>query len=206
MIAFAVLLFACYPQTMSDLLQLLGIRNRARPLSVHAWHELIAKGLAPKRAELLEGVIVEKMSKSILHTRLLSRTMDALRRVLGGGWWLRQEAPVTTVDSEPEPDISVVPGPEEAYTSHPTTAHLVVEISVSSVAENRAMALLYAAAGVREYWLFNAPAREVEVFLRPEGGRYQEHRTVSAESMLTSSSLPDVSLNLSGLWEGLPLD
>ena len=190
---------------MSDLIQLPGIRNRARPLSVRAWHELIVKGLAPKRAELLEGVIVEKMSKSILHTRLLSRTMEALRRVLEAGWWLRQEAPVTTIDSEPEPDISVVPGPEEAYTSHPTTAHLVVEISVSSLSEDRAMALLYAAAGVREYWLFNAPAREVEVFLRPEGGRYLEHRTLSADGILTSASLPEVSLNLNELWDGLPL-
>lgn len=165
---------------------------------------MIASGLAPKRAELLEGVIVEKMSKSILHTRLLSRTMEALRKSLPRDLWLRQEAPITTLDSEPEPDISIVQGREENYTAHPTTALLVVEISVSTVTEDRAMASIYAEAGVAEYWLFNAPARVVEIFRKPEAGRYLETEIVTADQMLRCSSLPGVELSLPALWAGLP--
>jgi Uma2 family endonuclease len=190
---------------MSSLLQLPGIQHRAVPLSVEAWHHMIAKGLAPKRAELLEGVIIEKRSKSILHTRLLSRTMEALHQALTGAYWLRQEAPITMSDSEPEPDISVVAGREESYTAHPATALLVIEISVSTLQEDRAMAGLYAKAGVAEYWLFNARSRQVEVFRQPEAGQYLEHFTVPADSSLDSSSL-HVSLELAELWEGLPLE
>ena len=191
---------------MSTLLQLPGIQQRAVPLSVNVWHRMIAEGLAPPRAELLQGVIVEKRSKSILHTRLLSRTFEALHRCLTSSYWLRQEAPITTRNSEPEPDISIVSGPEESYCHHPETACLVIEISVSAVDEDRGMASIYAEAGVAEYWLFNAPAREVEVFLHPDGGRYLEHCILSATRTLTSQSLPSVSLDLASLWSGLPLE
>jgi Uma2 family endonuclease len=189
---------------MSDLLQLPGIRNRARPLSVEAWQGMIASGLAPQRAELLEGVIVEKMSKSILHTRLLSRTMDALQKCLQQGCWLRQEAPISTTHSEPEPDISIVVGSELNYTNHPNTALLVIEISVSTVAEDRAMASIYAEADVAEYWLFNAPAREVEVFRKPVDGTYSEKIVVAADQILMCESIANLSLDLAPLWASLP--
>jgi len=189
---------------MSELLQLPGIRHRARPLSVKAWHHMIANGLAPKRAELLEGVIVEKMSKSILHTQLLTELLYALKASLGEGYWVRPESPITIHDSEPEPDISVVSGKFSDYRAHPTTALLVVEISVSTLAEDRAMATIYASAGVKEYWLLNAAAREVEVFRQPEGGSYQEKEVVKADQILTCRALPGVALKLMDLWPKLP--
>ncbi len=190
---------------MSLLLEFPGIQNRARPLSVAAWHMMIAQGLAPKRAELLEGVIVEKMSKSILHTRLLSRTMKAFYECLTPDFWLRQESPITTKDSEPEPDISLVQGSEDSHDVNPTTALLVVEISVSTVAEDRAMARIYAAANVAEYWLFNAPGQQVEIFCKPIHGSYTELTTVPAHGVLTSSAVPHLHIDLAALWSGLPL-
>ena len=189
---------------MSALLQLPGIQKRARPLSVAAWHHMIANGLAPKRAELLEGVIVEKMSKSILHTQILTELLYALKATLGEAFWVRPESPITIHDSEPEPDISVVNGRFSDYREHPVTALLVVEISVSTLAEDRAIAALYASAGVSEYWLVNATAREVEVFRQPEGARYLEKDLVQADQVLTCRALPEVSLNLMDLWAGLP--
>lgn len=41
-----------------------GLQKRAMPLSVEAWPQMIAGGLVSKRAELIRGVIIEKMSKS----------------------------------------------------------------------------------------------------------------------------------------------
>jgi Uma2 family endonuclease len=165
---------------------------------------MIANGLAPKRAELLEGVIVEKMSKSLLHTQLLTQLLYALKAALGETCWVRPESPITIHDSEPEPDISVVSGKFSDYLEHPTTALLVAEISVSTLAEDRAMAAIYASAGVKEYWLLNAPAREVEIFRRPEGGVYLEKEVVTAGQTLTCQSLPQVSLTQADLWAGLP--
>jgi len=73
---------------MVSLLTKPEFQRRAMPVSVEAWHGMIAQGLAPKRGELIRGVILEKMSKSILHAKLVSRLMrilqDALRRFLLG--------------------------------------------------------------------------------------------------------------------------
>jgi hypothetical protein len=46
--------------------------------------------------------------------------------------------------------VAVVDGPDEAFTlTHPTTALLVIEVAVTSEALDRAMAAIYAEAGVR---------------------------------------------------------
>ena len=179
-----------------------GLQKRALPLSVAAWHGLISQGLAPARAELLRGVIVEKMSKSILHTKLNHRLAGMLASVLQDRYWIRQEAPLTLADSEPEPDISVVPGQLEDFRSHPESADLVVEVSVSTLAEDRAMAALYAEAGVEEFLIVNAAARCIEVHRQPTGGVYADIAVCSEGQTLTCQSLP-VSVDVSALFAGL---
>ncbi len=173
------------------------------PLSVRAWHEMIAKGLAPKRAELIRGVIVEKMPKSILHIILVGRLCDLLKSLLGPQLWVRQEAPLSLADSEPEPDVSVVDGRDADYSSHPTTARLVVKVAVSSLAEDKEMATIYAEAGVTEFWLVNAPERCIEVYRRPVGGRYEEMTVVSQGMLLGCAALPEVKVDLAQLFQEL---
>ena len=80
-------------------------------------------------------------------------------------------------DSVPEPDVSVVRGtPANFRTTHPTSAELVVEVAVSSVALDRENASLYAEAGVGKYWIVLGEEERVEVYRRPENGAYQEKR------------------------------
>lgn len=50
-------------------------------------------------------------------------------------------------------------GREEDYETHPRTAALVVEVSVTTLAEDREMISLYAEAGVSEFWIVNARDR-----------------------------------------------
>ena len=68
-----------------------------------------------RRTELIRGILIEKMSKSPLHYYLI----ETLRRMLAGQmqaeWDLRQEGPLTTGDSEPEPDLAVVTGLSESF-------------------------------------------------------------------------------------------
>jgi Uma2 family endonuclease len=113
-------------------------------LSVAAWHQMIDKGLAPERAELIGGVIIEKTRKCFLHTKLSDALIEFLRMDVSGLFWIRQEAPLTLKDSEPEPDISIVDGRRDDYHEHPVTARLVVEVSVSSLLADREMAAIYA--------------------------------------------------------------
>ena len=164
---------------------------------------MVDQGLAPKRSELLRGVIVEKMPKSILHIQLVSRMARLLEQMLGTLFWVRQEASITTHDSEPEPDISVVPGKDSDYKQHPTTAKLVIEVSVSTLAEDREMAFIYAEAGVEEYWIINATERSIEIHRDPRDGRYHETTTRSPGEACGCQSLPQVTVDVTQLFAGL---
>lgn len=183
---------------------LTSFQKRAMPLSVKAWHQMISQGLAPERAELIRGVIIEKMSKTILHYKLTEIVVEMIRAAFGNQFWVRQEAPLTLTDSEPEPDVSVVEGHRQNYETHPTTARLVVEVSVSTLPEDRAMADIYAEAAVAEYWIVNAVDRCIELYQQPVAGHYQSIMRVDESGVLESAALPGLRLNIGELFAGLP--
>jgi Uma2 family endonuclease len=154
---------------MIELLERPAVRHRVAPLSVAGYHQLRELGLVPIKSELLNGLIVEKMTKSPLHTLILHRLQERLAACLPADLLLRKEDPLTLVASEPEPDIAIVEGCMEDYREHhPETALLVAEVAVSSADLDRAKAELYAQAGVREYWLILSTSRTVEVFSGPQ--------------------------------------
>lgn len=188
---------------MLSILSQPGFQQRAMPLSIKAWHQMIETGLAPDRAELIQGVIVEKISKSIVHTKLAARVFALLQRLTGTQMWVRKEDPLTLADSEPEPDISVVNGKEEDFQTHPDTARLVVEVSVSSIGEDRALAPLYAEAAVVEYWIVNGKERCIEVYRDPVGGRYQTQVRMVEGGVLECAALPEVRVSVSELFAGI---
>jgi Uma2 family endonuclease len=185
---------------MRSILSQPAFQQRALPLSVEAWHQMIDKGLAPERAELIRGVIIEKISKSILHTKLADALIEFLRSAVSGMFWIRQEAPLTLKDSEPEPDISVVEGHRADYHAHPATARLVVEVSVSSLLVDREMADVYAEAGVTEYWIVNAAELCVEVYREPVAGRYQNQQRCGAGVVLECTTLSGVKIDVTDLF------
>lgn len=189
---------------MPNQLKAPGFMQRVVPVSVKTWHWMIAQDMAPKRAELIRGVIIEKMSKSILHSQIASILARTLELLVGMTFWVRREDPITLKESEPEPDISVVIGRPQDYPSHPTTAKLVIEVSVSTLAEDREMADIYAEGCVEEYWLVNASERQVEIHRRPQDGHYSEKEIVPFTATISSQSLPEVALDLSVIFAGLP--
>ena len=80
---------------------------------------------------------------------------------------MRQEAALRLKDSMPEPDAAVVQGTRrDFWRCHLTTAELIIEVAVSSVALDRENASLYAEAGVAEYWIVLAEAEEIEAYRR----------------------------------------
>ena len=88
----------------------------------------------------------------------------------------------------------------EWVTAHPATAELVVEVAISSLALDRENASLYAEAGVKEYWIVLGAERKVEVYGRPEGGRYQLTRLCGLEDALECSSVPGLRLRVAELF------
>ena len=181
---------------MTELLEVPAIRQRVARLSVEEYHRL---GELP--VELLRGRIIEKMSKSPSHQFYEDRIRKILSTQISPEWIVRQEGPLTFTDSEPEPDVAVVGGPEERYfAAHPTTAELVIEVAVSSLEIDRVKALIYAEAGVKEYWIVCPDEKQVEVYRQPGPQGYAERSVVSAPAVLECAALPGVRADLAALF------
>ena len=161
---------------MDAILDLPEMRARVRRWTV-AEYEKLGDDPAFRRTELIRGLIVNKMSKSPLHSNATTRFYVFLVRHLRPEFVARQEQPLRLVDSMPEPDISVMRGTLDDFNArHPSTAELAVEVAVSSVASDRENASLYAEAGITQYWIVLGATEQVEVYRRPVAGVYQERR------------------------------
>ena len=136
------------------------IRQRVAPLSVELYHRLGEFAPGGRRTELIRGPVIDKMPKSQLHVRLLRRLLLLVQAALVGlEAFISKEDPLTLLDSEPEPNLAVVGGREIDYEYvRLTTALLVIEVAVTSLALDREKAALYAEAGIPEYWIVNAAA------------------------------------------------
>jgi Uma2 family endonuclease len=186
---------------MSAILELPEVRQRVSPLSVEEYHRLGEFNEHRKRTELVRGIVIEKMSKSPLHRTIVSLLYRLFLGRLPVGFTVWQEQPVTLVDSEPEPDISVTRGGERDFLeAHPTTAEVVIEVSVCSPALDRENASLYAEAGVKEYWIVLGRERQVEVYRRPVNGRYQETCVADVNDTIECSSVPGVRIQVGELF------
>lgn len=143
--------------------------------SVEDYHRLGETGiLTPAdRVELLEGWIVPKTVHNPPHDTALSLVIGQLRPLLPDGWYDRLQMPITTSESEPEPDIAIVRGSPRDYSDrHPAPAEvgLLIEVADSTLGLDRGTkARLYARAGIEEYWIVNVVDRQVEVHSDPTG-------------------------------------
>ena len=119
---------------MAALLEIPAVRARVHRMSVAEYHRAGETGLLSADVELLRGIVVTKMPQSPLHELVLQKWMKRLLAQVPNGFDVRREEPLTLRDSEPEPALSVVRGVADDWaTAHPSTAHLVVEVAVSSV-------------------------------------------------------------------------
>lgn len=123
-----------------------------------------------ERLELLDGLLVVREPQGTPHATAIRLAADALRAAFGAGWVIEAQLPVALDDdSEPEPDISVVPGGARDYRrGHPTHPVLIVEVAETSLALDRTFkAGLYARARVTDYWIVNLIGNVVEVYREP---------------------------------------
>lgn len=176
-----------------------AVRRQAQPLSVKGYHMLRDWGVIGIKTELIQGVVVDKMSKSPLHEYLIETLMMYLRQGLPAGFSIRKEGPLTLADSEPEPDLSVVEGlPRDFIDAHPHHAELVVEVAVSSLAIDREKAGMYAATEIPVYWLVDAEARRVEVYTDPHEDGYRQ-RQIHTDKVISPFGTV---INVAGLFAG----
>lgn len=122
-----------------------------------------------RRPFLLDGVIWEQGPMDPPHAIALGLVNQALQAIFGLGWWVRGQSPLHVDQyNDPLPDMAVVPGSPRDYTSHPTTAGLVVEISDTTLTTDiTEKAERYATAGIADYWVLDLTNRRLLVFRDP---------------------------------------
>jgi len=147
------------------------------PLTPRRWQraeydQLVGLGVFQgEPIELIGGQLVVAEPQGSYHASAITKVDYALRAIVPPGWIVRLQAPVSLGDeSEPEPDLAVVPGrPGDYRESHPALAALLVEVAESSLEFDRALkGSLYARAAVPDYWIVNLVDGIVEVCRDPE--------------------------------------
>jgi Uma2 family endonuclease len=136
------------------------------------YDRLIALGIIQEdeRLELLAGELVLRDRQSPGHAFSIEVLGEALRHAIGSGSHVCTLSPIALdSESEPEPDLSVVPGAIRDYRDdHPSQPTLLVEVADSSLAFDREhKGSLYARARLPEYWVVNLVDRVLEVYREP---------------------------------------
>jgi len=181
--------------------------------TVDRYFALVAQGeLSPEdRVELLDGIIVAMPPQDPLHASGILWVERELRRALGPDVLIACQLPfVAGIGSAPEPDFAILPGSMVDYTRrHPTRASLVIEISDSSLAQDRlTKSRIYAQADVPDYWIVNLRERVVEWFADPESETrvYRRRGKAIGKAQLTIAGFPDVTFTAEQLLPPVPND
>jgi Uma2 family endonuclease len=96
-----------------------------------------------------------------------------LERLVPAEWYVDSQEPITTDDSEPEPDVVVMRGETRHYLDHhpgPNDVGLVIEVADITLQRDRGFKKrLYARAGLPVYWIVNLSDNQCEVYTEPSG-------------------------------------
>jgi Uma2 family endonuclease len=144
-------------------------------LTVEQYHAMARAGILDEDApvELLEGWLVQKMTQNPPHVLASGLIHDSLVGLVPAGWHVRSGNPVTTADSEPEPDLAVIRGARRDYRDRhpgPQDAALVIEVADTSLRQVRGTKKrIYARAGIPVYWIVNLKTRQIERYTDPIG-------------------------------------
>ncbi len=192
--------------TITENLPLIGRRS----FSAQEYDRLAELGFFDdEKLELIEGEIIPKMTHNPPHATALYKAQIILMRVFQGGFMVRVQLPLALGPrSRPEPDVCVVQGqPEDFARAHPTAAVLALEVSDSTLRQDReTKSALYARHNIAEYWIVNLIDGTLEVFRNPAaqegtllGHAYQEQRVLRAGESIAPLLRPENSIDVADL-------
>ena len=184
---------------------------RTRRWTRAEYDKLIALGFFEpgEPVELIGGELMVAEPQGALHYTAIAKTAKALEAAFGPGWTVRTQGPIGLDDeSEPEPDVAVVPGGLEDYRSaHPSRPVLTVEVAESSLSIDRERkGSLYARAHLQEYWVLNLAERVLEVYREPVadssavfGWRYSRREELTRSATVAPLWAPNARVRVADL-------
>jgi Uma2 family endonuclease len=170
--------------------------------TVEEYQELGRAGIFDEndRVELLNGEIVIMSPIGFRHATAVTRLTNFLARRSQGRFDVSPQNPFDLDEhSQPQPDLSLLDPVCDTQPRHPLPAEifLVIEVSESTVRYDRGDKLpAYARNGVREYWLLNLDASQLEVYRQPAGDTYRDGRILGPDEMVAPLAFPDLTLRV----------
>lgn len=170
---------------------------RTRRFSRAEYDRLIELGVFQpgEPIELIGGELIVAEPQGAAHYTAIRKIAKALEGAFGAAWEVRTQGPLgLDEESEPEPDVAVVPGaPEDYGHAHPSRPVLTVEVAESSLGLDRyRKGSLYARAGLPDYWVLNLVDRVLEVYREPVadaaapfGWRYARRDVLDASAQVS---------------------
>jgi Uma2 family endonuclease len=157
--------------------------------------------------ELIDGEIISKMGYKPPHPAVVGLLLRWLAAVFGLDFVRVQ----TTVEvgeadpdhNEPEPDAAVTRLPVDAYFRRhpgPSDLLLVAEVSDSTLRFDRTTkALLYARAGIVEYWVLDLNGRRLLVHRDPSIDGYEQITAYGPDESVATLARPDAPVHVADL-------
>jgi Uma2 family endonuclease len=137
--------------------------------------------LADLRVELLDGLLIDVPLPREPHVRVTQRLMRLFASRIE---LLRVEMPLSIAEGwVPVPDVALVEHDPDP-TRWPTTALLVVEVSLTTRAVDRRKAFGYARGDVRRYWLVDVPQGIVLDYTEPGPDGYATVKRLAGDDVL----------------------
>jgi Uma2 family endonuclease len=190
------------------------LKERGEPakLSLEEYERMVNAGVFAgprRRLELINGEIREMSPIGDPHAEVVDR-LDEWGHDYARGKPVRVRIQnairLPHAASSPEPDVSWVvkrnywrgkPGPNDIL--------LIIEVADSSLEEDTAeKAVLYAGAGIRDYWVVNLRSQTVEVRRDPGPNGYHSLTVFSSNEELRPLACPEAVLIPATLWGALP--
>jgi len=175
-----------------------------------AQYELMAEagvfdGKHRQRVELIRGEIREMTPIGIGHAAAVDRLSRwSIENLPARRAWVRIQGTLTVpaLESAPEPDVLwLVPKDYSEGHPEPEDVLLLIEAAESSLAEDTGeKALLYAEAGIADYWVVNLVENCVEIFRDPQPTGYQSREIRRVDEEIRPLAFPDVALKPSAVF------
>ena len=156
------------------------------------------------RLELIQGRIFEIVGQGPRHSTLASQIADMLREAAQKQFAVREEKPFQiALDGEPIPDIMLLNGRQLDYYDRlpgPEDVRLLIEVSSTTAAfDLGTKSLLYAQAGIGDYWVVVVKENAIVVHRDPSSEGYQSIATLSGPDMLSPLVMPEVAWTITEL-------
>ncbi len=177
-------------------------------LSLAEYDQMVLRGafdMLDRKIELIRGELIEMNPAGPLHDDLITYLTDwsadhrdRTQTVITSQTGLNLPEQI----SRPEPDLMWL-RKDRYRQSHPTASdvQLAIEVAYTNLAYDlEQKRLLYAAAGIIEYWIVDADASCIHVHRDPQDGDYQTRSVSQPPQTLSPCVCPTAVLDLADLF------